>query len=375
MSFNQINLNDILNIDYPLAVSILLSYFIFIFALLWTIKDDLKKAIVKMNLGVFVFLILAVISFIATWTYMIKFFIISYREWSLTVDQPSSLSFLNSISFWLHDVSLFDSAWRKVSVGVWPWLWSHQLCSLTVSVWTPLLAIEGTRRNIPYIWAYMLLGQVVAISVASALFFAVISSAVIKNEHEPSGKLLKTLIVSTVGGLITVVFSPFVASTKAFMPNLLVMHILLVFPLIYSSSHQQGNSSRDISSLISIMLLYTIAAGANFVIYINQWFECLDTLPSSGIMDLLYNIYHHVVGTFFSHPAQSSISYDIVCMQFISVTWMWIYSRNNFKESMPIWVFTLIIMTALVSASVTLPLFLVGCEYKKLQTLLKQKSS
>ncbi|KAI7906741.1 uncharacterized protein BX663DRAFT_483433 [Cokeromyces recurvatus] len=296
---------------------------------------------------------------------MFKFFIFSYQEWWMKQPHSQSLSIINSISHWLNDVSLFDSAWRKVSVGVWPWLWSHQLCSLTVSVWTPLLAIEGTRRNIPYVWAYMLLGQVVAISVASALFFVVMLTHTPIPSRQPSEKLLKSLSVSTIGGLITVILSPFVASTELFMPNLLIMHILLILPLIYKQHHQQQNNKPSYSITIFIMLIYTIAAGANLAIYVNQWFECLTTISLDTNSSIFIDIYHKVVNTFFSHPAQSSISYDIVCMQLISTAWMWVYSRSNFTE-IPKWTYALMIITPLLSASVTLPLFIVGCEYQHL---------
>lgn len=131
-----------MDVDYPIAVSILISYFVLILALLWRVKSQLSKTLSSSTPGISLFHLLAFVSFIATWTYMIKFFTFSYREWKAmaTFTEPVSL---NSISYWLHDVSLFDSAWRQVCVGVWQWLWSHQLCSLTVSVWTPILAIEG----------------------------------------------------------------------------------------------------------------------------------------------------------------------------------------------------------------------------------------
>ncbi|KAI8051404.1 uncharacterized protein B0P05DRAFT_562621 [Gilbertella persicaria] len=249
---------------------------------------------------------------------------------------------LDSISYWLHDVSLFDSAWRQVSVGHWQWLWSHQLCSLTVSVWTPILAIEGNRRGIPYIWAYMLLGQVVAISVASSLFFAVMLAYT--PTQEPSYGLLKRIAACVVGGLITVILSPFVAEGDGFMPNLLVMHILLILPLMRSNTTPQKPSQ-------AIMMMYTLAAGANLAIYVNQWFECIFSLSSfslSGMLDAWITVFFH-------HPAQSSISSDIVCMQLISIAWMWTQHTS----------ILLISLTPIFSASVTLPLHFAWTEYQK----------
>lgn len=131
-----------MEVEHPIAVSILAFYFVFIFALLWRIKSQLRKVFSNCNLRVSLFLLLSVISLATTWTYMFKFFFYSYNEWKLATNYTEPVS-LNSISLWLDKVSLFDSAWRQVSVGDWQWLWSHQLCSLTVAVWTPILAIEG----------------------------------------------------------------------------------------------------------------------------------------------------------------------------------------------------------------------------------------
>jgi hypothetical protein len=131
-----------MQIDYPVALGILASYFVLIFFLLWRIYPQLKHAITQGSKSIFGFLILSVISLGFTWFYMFAFFRHSYLEWKIDDQSEMELS-LNSLSHWLNDVSLFDSAWRTVNVGDWPWLWSHQICSFTVAVWTPILAIEG----------------------------------------------------------------------------------------------------------------------------------------------------------------------------------------------------------------------------------------
>jgi hypothetical protein len=224
----------------------------------------------------------------------------------------------------------------------------------------------GSRRRIPYIWAYMILGQVVAISVASSLFFAVmLSYQPIINKH-PSEKVLKSLTWSTIGGIITVIISPYIASTSAFMPNLLVMHILLIFPLASYKFIELPTFNSSIKTPLYISTLYTLAAGANFAIYMNQWLQCLSTLQvrSNSILD---DIFYMLYSTFFGHPAQSSISSDIVCMQLITLAWIYTNSKSEFGNSgVPKWVYYLMGLTSVFSASVTLPLYFAGIEYKKL---------
>lgn len=209
----------------------------------------------------------------------------------------------------------------------------------------------------------MILGQVVAISVASSLFFAVMLSYKPATNKEPSDKLLWTLVGSTVGGIVTVIISPYVASNSAFMPNLLVMHILLVFPLA-SKKLIPLPAFSSIKTPVYIMVLYLFAAGANFSIYVNQWIECLSVLKVHS-NNFVYDAIRMVFVTFFNHPAQSSISSDIVCMQLISMAWMLTHSKSEFK-SIPTSVQALTLLTPFLSASVTLPLYFAGCEYAKL---------
>lgn len=50
--------------------------------------------------------------------------------------------------------------------------WWGQQIDLGLVSWSVLLAIEGRRRNIPLLWCYQLLGQLVSLSFAENLFFA-----------------------------------------------------------------------------------------------------------------------------------------------------------------------------------------------------------
>jgi hypothetical protein len=131
-------------ITYPEDIVILASYFALIFALLACILPSITKARNVSSRLPLLFLLFASLSLLSTWTFMFKYFHCSYSQWLAKTDIITE-SLLDSISHWLHSVSLFDDAWRTVSVGAVQWLWSHQLCAFTVSVWTPFLALEGNR--------------------------------------------------------------------------------------------------------------------------------------------------------------------------------------------------------------------------------------
>lgn len=48
--------------------------------------------------------------------------------------------------------------------------WGNQR-ALAAVPWSMLLSIEGRRRNIPFLWAYQLLAQLVNLSFAQNLFY------------------------------------------------------------------------------------------------------------------------------------------------------------------------------------------------------------
>lgn len=172
----------------------------------------------------------------------------------------------------------------------------------------------------------MLLGQVVAISVASGLFFAVLTTT--QTKRSTQGAPL-SLLACVLVGTITVVLSPFVAEDASFMWNLLAMHAVLLPPLLPRS----GQSHR-----LPIAAIYLLAAGANLAIYSQQWFTCLFTTDAWSLLS-----------TFIAHPAQGSISSDVACVQILCVAWM---VQQRSKEG---WILAL--LTPFLSASVTFPVY------------------
>ncbi|KAI8339593.1 hypothetical protein BC941DRAFT_490450 [Chlamydoabsidia padenii] len=351
--------------EYPLDLAILGSYFVLIGLLTWRISSQLSQTIESTCSpsslkGRLVFLGLAGASFIATWSYMFAFFAHSYSTWKAYYGVEQTLS-INLMSQWLHGVALFDDAWRTVCTGDWAWLWSIQLCSFTVAVWTPLIAMEGYRRQIPYVWAYMIFGQVVAISTSSALFFAVCLAYQQHNNNNtssvtPSWALIGSLFISSIGGLITVQRTPQLTDSDDFLPNLLIMHGLLVLPLVYLATTTRTLSGKgSYAKSYTIIALYTIGSVANLYLISQQWTRTIMTVSTP--QEILTQLFK----TFLQHPAQSSISSDVVCVYVISIAWMLLNT-----SSPSLLVYSLVIFTLFLSPSVTLPIYLAVDEYRRL---------
>lgn len=71
---------------------------------------------------------------------------------------------------WLSDTPVYLDAIEILAEKARRFWWGQQV-DLSLVSWTMLLAIEGRRRNIPLLWCYQLLGQLVSLSFAQNLFF------------------------------------------------------------------------------------------------------------------------------------------------------------------------------------------------------------
>ncbi|KDQ51370.1 hypothetical protein JAAARDRAFT_41220 [Jaapia argillacea MUCL 33604] len=286
------------------ALSIFVSYFILIAVLFRLIVKSLP--VPRQNDAIRnrsrTFRVLTCLSFGHTWFYMFK-----YMRWSF-VNYESSVAVhdprvLYRITDWLLNTGLFEEAWALVCNGPMNWWWSEQLCLFTVGAWTIFIAIEGHKYGVKHVWAYMLLGQVVAISVASNLFYLALLGAMQGRRPLHSPRASPLLWISVLLSLATVGMSPY-TSDKTFLPNLLTMHALLVIPLAFSPLHFPAYSIR-VSTLASLVTVMALG------LHLRTTLFALLSLPSpsrQSPLDFLVSAWE----VLHSHPAQSSIGWDVI---------------------------------------------------------------
>ena len=89
------------------------------------------------------FLLLAFVSLLLTWTHMIRFLFRSYAD--ALLGAGSSPAYTTTV--WLQETSLFDQAWRYVCATPERWSISAQLCTFTTGLWTVFLFAEGAFRH------------------------------------------------------------------------------------------------------------------------------------------------------------------------------------------------------------------------------------
>ncbi|KAK0458181.1 uncharacterized protein EV420DRAFT_383811 [Desarmillaria tabescens] len=292
--------------DKAIALSIFASYFLLIFFLFGAIiKDFFRTTSRTVSVSkVLVFTILTLASFGHTWFYMFKFMSWSFSDYERIVPHSTEAkSLLDRISSWLVDTKLFEQAWAAVSFGAVNWWWSEQLCLFTAGFWTVFVFHESRRYGIKNAWAYMLLGQVVAISVAANLFYLAILLSPQYSKPKQKGVAPSILWAPVLFSLVNVFISPF-TNEETFLPNLLTMHAVLMLPLLLPPAGH--------SSAISYSLLYSIILASAVVMRLKTTYLAISEGDS-----FLASVFE----TLHSHPAQSSIGYDVVWTTISFVAW------------------------------------------------------
>ena len=270
---------------------------------------------------------------------------------------------------------MFKEAWAFVCVHPVSWWWSEQLCLFTAGVWTVFIAVEGRssealdflplcvhlrlgkRYNIRHVWAYMLLGQIVAISVASNLFYlALVLSELSVSSRNLSLKQTASLrlVISVLLSLVTVALSPF-TSARTFLPNLLVMHVLLFVPLVSKTSSSPETPSPT-SFSINLKTLYRIIHLACAGIHVRTVIAALRSLQASSLQP---NTFEEAWIILYSHPAQSSIGWDIIWTSLSFIVWILLRPRSSLNHDLGIYKYGiamyLLLATPVASIAVTAP--------------------
>jgi alpha-1,2-mannosyltransferase len=164
----------------------------------------------------------------------------------------------------------------------------------------------------------MLLSQLVAVSTVSSLFLVHYSSLPSKKHPRISaGRIFRICIM---GAIATVVYTPLTIFDSKFLPNLLIMHGLLLVPLFLPSSPAGETDERSpraaTAQRSSLKQVYYTAALVSFVVHVRNTLSVLQLLPPEK------HLISFLTETLFHHPAQSSISLDVVCTHIIWMSWI-----------------------------------------------------
>lgn len=74
------------------------------------------------------------------------------------------------VARWLSDTPIYHDAAEIIAEKARRFWWGQQI-DLAMIPWSMLLAVEGRRRHVPFLWAYLALAHMVNLSFAQNLFY------------------------------------------------------------------------------------------------------------------------------------------------------------------------------------------------------------
>lgn len=219
----------------------------------------------------------------------------------------------------------------------------------------------GRYHSVKRVWAYMVLGQLVAISVATNLFFLALTLTSTQGyslERHPTGYLTRVpfaLAFCVFISLATVVLSPF-TSEQTFLPNLLTMHTLIIIPLLPSILNTPPYKSQ-----VGTKTIYIVALVVGVVLRLKTTFIAFSGLPKdtrsiAGFVSAL-------VATLYSHPAQSSIGWDVIWTSISFFAWVVLGHttlKANLRDARSIAFLPFTALTTALSIGVSAPMALLS---------------
>ncbi|KAF7559777.1 hypothetical protein G7046_g4381 [Stylonectria norvegica] len=268
--------------------------------------QDTRKRLARRHALLPLFSGLALVSFAGALYTAVTYAILSYKVWASQHDVALPVQFYGDKGIlprgenatgiypfqWLSDTPVHLDAIEIMAEKARRFWWGQQV-DLGLASWSLMLAIEGRRRNIPLLWCYQLLGQLVSLSFAQNLFFVALLltptplspygdsslplATYVRLRNRiftpkpanwfPHASILLTILTLNFGAIA---LTPFVANTPSLVYLVLASRILSFTPVIlsYIVPAAWGTTySRHHDAYGTYKLLFRIISGTSFVLH------------------------------------------------------------------------------------------------------------
>ncbi|KAF2116094.1 hypothetical protein BDV96DRAFT_631264 [Lophiotrema nucula] len=279
---------------------------------------------------VYTFAFLATASVATTWYYTFRYFDVSYQTWVMWRSyyqlDPKHLHW----GLWLKHTSLFKEAWETAIIGWARYWWTHQIfffaCGLGLD-----LERKGIPRGVKHTWAFMLLGQIVAISFATNLFLlAVLLSPPPVSPAPTSGysrkpKWLGPWLINLIALGATqysayLLFDEHYWHHPSFLPMVMVPHVaLMVLPVARGLIPTKYFSDDNVEIAGKVYkYLWGMTIGGGVLLFLKITAASYGYSGIRGISDALLE-----------HPAVSTVAFDVIFCWVTWITWWKIQGASS----------------------------------------------
>ncbi|TVY60824.1 hypothetical protein LSUE1_G006397, partial [Lachnellula suecica] len=340
-------------------------------------REPLRKGHVK------TFALLALISLAVSGFFAVRLSGLSYRVWAAQrgVALPQSVFGDNGalrggehpgrlhLARWLNDVPFYQDAFEIVAEKNRNFWWGQQI-NLGLVSWSVYLAIEGQRRKISNLWAFLALAQLVNLSYAQSLFFVAVlltpvplpenvkdltkvSMPVTSSRYsefmesviptKPEGFLPKPALYTTllVTNFTSIFLIPFAANTPSFATVSIASRVLpfsfLVLPYVIPTSwgtihthpHSAHSTYTTVFRTISFISMGLFLKSTLLAVVSNtpEQYESRHSLlhpfreERLSALDRGSTAIGRLLGAIGEHPAVGAVGWDVILSSLSLVVW------------------------------------------------------
>ncbi|KAG8761187.1 hypothetical protein FRC14_006236 [Serendipita sp. 396] len=296
-------------------------YFLFIFLGFYVVLSDIipSASFRKSSPVAKVYGCLAFASFLHTFAWIILDLKWSYENFYNSVNYTVVGSQVDRIAHWLDRTALFKEAWMHGYDGIFNHWWLENLCIFAAGAWSVFLVSEGRRKQIPHLWAYMIIAELVAVSTASCLFYLALSlqaiklnpiphkkndddiNAVLPPEDDATAPLMLTIPVLL--ALFTISIRPD-PSSPDFLLNIIVLHVLCLVPTLPAPLWTTRPSALN----VPVLTVYFAITAMAFVLRLQSTMAAVSSLDTVGIVEFV----QEAANAMHSHPAMATFAWDTI---------------------------------------------------------------
>ncbi|KAK4974101.1 hypothetical protein LTR66_011079 [Elasticomyces elasticus] len=162
------------------------------------------------------------------------------------------------------------------------------------------MGLEGQRHEMPMLWAFFCLAQILPISYTQNLFYIALLKQTPQKTHGVSRPSSKSLILPGLAYLVCLLVAPYASGSDYLIPVILVARALLLTPgllQLYGSPKSTVSPSQSPSNRRALVWLSCASLAV--------WsFTTLRTLSKHSIYEMASAVN--------SHPAVSALGYDFL---------------------------------------------------------------
>lgn len=253
---------------------------------------------------------LATISFATLSTNMLNVLIQSYNNWSIGRDPVQLENLPLSIWTWSITSSLFRDFGEAIVGDSARFLWVQNALLATLSIFY-FMGTEGRNRNIPQLWSFFCLGQILPISFAQNLFYLALLLS-----PEAGGKLHfhKSHAVLFAGAYcLALAVAQLYAGTDKLIPIILGARAVLMAPLFLKAGRYEANNIPEKTPVVRATgeELQRIILKSSLIMSGMKVYQCVqEGFSPQAIADGL-----------FSHPAVASLGCDFFLSALSFAAW------------------------------------------------------